>query len=144
MCHRNAKINREAEITRDLLIERAREAAERAYAPYSGFKVGAALLTANQKVFSGCNVENASFGATVCAERAAVCAAVAHGERSFIQMAVVAMSEGQPRLAHPCGICRQVLSEFASPDFLIHLLDPDEGPLSLRFGDIFPLAFELQ
>lgn len=143
MSDRAATINRDSEITRDLLIERARKAAERAYAPYSGFKVGAALLTANQKVFSGCNVENASYGATVCAERAAVCAAVAHGENSFTQIAVVALSAGQLQLAHPCGICRQVLAEFASPDLLIHLLDPDEGPQTLRFGDIFPLAFEL-
>lgn len=94
----------------DELITAAREVREKAYAPYSRFQVGAALRTASGRIFCGCNVENLSFGLTVCAERAAVFAAVAAGETQFEAIAVVADSV-QP--VTPCGACRQVLAEFS-------------------------------
>ena len=93
----------------EALVELARRARENAYAPYSGFRVGAALETETGAVFSGANVENASYGATLCAERAAVAGMIAGGGRAIRRVAVYA--EG-PNLAMPCGMCRQVLAEF--------------------------------
>ena len=100
----------EAELA--LLFRDARQARSHAYAPYSKFSVGAALLGASGTTFTGCNVENLSFGLTICAERAAVCSAITAGERNFTGLAIVAESV-QP--VTPCGACRQVLAEF-NPD----------------------------
>jgi len=95
----------------ELLIEQARAARSRAYAPYSHFSVGAALRVKSGRVFCGCNVENLSFGLTICAERVAVCAAIAAGETEFEAIAVVSDSVNP---VTPCGACRQVLAEFAA------------------------------
>jgi len=95
------------------LIGLAREARARAYAPYSNFAVGAALLGASGRVYTGCNVENVSYGLTICAERVAVGKAVSEGEREFVAVAVVTQNG-----ASPCGACRQVLSEFG-PDMQV-------------------------
>jgi cytidine deaminase len=98
------------------LIESAREVLKNSYSPYSKFKVGAAVLTKSGKVYSGCNVENSSYGATVCAERIAIFNAVSEGEKEFIKLAVVSNCETMP---HPCGICLQVISEFVKTDIEI-------------------------
>ncbi len=97
-------------MTYDKLLEKAYEAMEYAYAPYSNFKVGAALLTKSGKVYTGCNVEIASFGATNCAERTAIYKAISEGERDYAAIAVVSSSHD---FTYPCGICRQVIVEFA-------------------------------
>jgi cytidine deaminase len=94
----------------DQLIAAAKKVRQQAYVPYSKFAVGAALLTAQGEIFSGCNVENISFGLTICAERAAVFSAIAAGHREFRQIVVVSDSE---EAVSPCGACRQVLAEFA-------------------------------
>jgi cytidine deaminase len=106
--------------TQDRLIHAARQAQKMAYCPYSRYPVGAAVLTASGRIFAGCNVENASFGLSLCAERAAVGTAVSHGQKGIRAIAVVARS------ARPCGACRQVLLEFAGPDaeiLMVHI-DP--------------------
>ncbi len=96
-------------MTKEELIVCARKAAAKAYAPYSNFTVGAALLTRQGKVYTGCNIENASYGATNCAERTAIFKAVSEGERDFVAIAIVA---GDGSTAYPCGICLQVMNEF--------------------------------
>jgi cytidine deaminase len=101
-------------IDMDKLFSMAEEAAEKAYAPYSRFRVGAALLAEDGTVFWGCNVENRSFGLTICAERTAVTKAVSEGRRSFKALAIAAPDSAVP--VGPCGACRQVLSEFMPPE----------------------------
>lgn len=106
------------------LIKAASETMKKAYAPYSGFNVGAALITDNGALFTGCNIENASFGGTVCAERCAIFDAVKNGHRIIKKIAVCGGKNGQiSDFCPPCGICRQVLSEFADADTEIILYD---------------------
>lgn len=112
----------------------------RAYAPYSEYQVGAALLTAGGEIFCGCNVENATYGAACCAERAAIFAAVAQGHVSFRALAVV--TEG-PEAGTPCGICRQVLAEFAE-DLEILCFTPDGAQARYTLAGLLPNAFRLK
>jgi cytidine deaminase len=100
------------------LLGIAAKATRKAHAPYSNYKVGAALLCADGKVFTGCNIENASYCLTNCAERTAVFAAIADGRRDFVAMAVVADGDSMP---YPCGACRQVLSEFCREEFSVYI-----------------------
>jgi cytidine deaminase len=125
---------------RDRLIAAALAARTNAYAPYSKFAVGAALLTADDKFISGTNVENASYGLTICAERVAMHTAVALGRQKFLALAV-ASAGGLP----PCGACRQVLAEFCD-DLLILLVDVDRaGAISeARLAELLPSAFRLR
>lgn len=122
------------------LLEKAAEAAENAYAPYSNFKVGAALLCADGTVFTGCNVENASYGLTNCAERTALFSAIAAGHRDFVAMAVVADGESMP---FPCGACRQVLSEFCNEQVSIYVARADalETYEAICMDELLPHGF---
>ena len=119
------------------LLTLAGEARTHAYAPYSGFAVGAALLCKDGMVYTGCNIENASFTPTVCAERAAFFKAVYDGKREFAAIAVVGGKQGEPDgTAFPCGVCRQVMAEFCKSDFRV--ITPDGV---YPFHQILPHAF---
>jgi cytidine deaminase len=120
------------------LVAAARAVRERAYAPYSSFRVGSAVRAENGEVFLGCNVENASYGATVCAERTAILTMVAAGQRSVESIAVFTDAE---KLAMPCGLCRQVIAEFQRDAVLI-IANPRAHRV-LRFAEIFPEPFVL-
>ena len=113
-------------MTPEKLIELAKEAMTHAYDPYSGFKVGAALLCKDGTVYQGCNIENASFTPTICAERTAFFKAVYDGKREFAAIAVCGGKDGViTGLFPPCGVCRQVMREFCTDDFIIYLAKPD-------------------
>ena len=132
-------------MTPEELIERAKEAMERAYAPYSGYQVGAALLTADGRVYQGCNIENASFTPTVCAERNAFFKAVYDGVRSFAAIAVVGGKGGViSGYFPPCGVCRQVMREFCGDDFVIYMGGPNGTYLEKTLGDLLPLSFSAE
>lgn len=121
------------------LIKAAKQAQAFSYSPYSGFKVGAALLCKSGKVYTGCNIENASFSATVCAERTALFKAVSEGEREFSAMAIV----GSTDLCFPCGVCRQVMSEFCGADFKIYL-EENGKPVTYALGELLPGRFDFK
>ena len=118
------------------LVAAAKKAREQAHAPYSGYAVGAALLTAQGNVFTGCNVENASYGLTLCAERVAITKAVSEGEKEFDSLTVVTGNGGSL-----CGACRQVLREFGG-SITVHIADTDGAITSTTAADLLPDAFE--
>ena len=123
------------------LILKAVKAMDNAYAPYSGFKVGAALLSEEGRVFSGCNIENAAYPAGLCAERAAIAGAVSAGVRNFLKIAIVGGKNGEIiDYCPPCGICRQVLSEFCGENFEILLYD-GKMVKSYRLKELLPHNF---
>lgn len=119
------------------LIEIAKQAMKHAYAPYSHFKVGAALITDTGHIYTGCNIENASYGATNCAERTAIFKAISEGERHIKKIAIV--SDAQ-KPASPCGICRQVLSEFMDSDGIV-ILEIENKPKEFYLKDLLPYGF---
>ena len=121
----------------DVLIRAAIAAREQAYAPYSRFAVGAALLTASGRVFSGCNVENAAYGHSICAERTAIVSAVAAGHRDFVALAVVTPTA---RPASPCGACRQTMVEF-NPDMTVILTNLQGDTIQTTARELLPGAF---
>ena len=132
-------------MTNEALIQEAKKAREKSYSPYSHFQVGAALLGKSGKVYWGCNVENASYSPTNCAERTAFFKAVSEGEKEFLKIAIVGGMEGTDpeELCAPCGVCRQVMNEFCDKDFEIVLMDGPEKIKVLRLGELLPYGFSL-
>lgn len=125
------------------LLEAARNARKSAYTPYSGFSVGAALLTDDGRIYTGCNIENAAFGPTVCAERVAIFKAVSEGVRGFTAIAVVGGKTGETggRACPPCGVCRQVMAEFCEPGRFRILLEDGERIRSFLLSELLPEGF---
>lgn len=121
------------------LISMAAEARRNAYVPYSKFRVGAALLMEDGSVYTGCNVENASYGATNCAERTAIFKAVSEGHRKIRAICIMGSKEGS--YAFPCGICRQVISEFSDDDTKIIVAQDEDNYLVRTVGELLPEAF---
>ena len=124
------------------LMSRAEEARLRAYAPYSHFFVGAALLAASGKIYLGCNVENAAYGPTNCAERTAFFKAISEGEREFLAIAITGGREGEtPAFCAPCGVCRQVMAEFCQSDFRV-ILGNSEETKPYTLAELLPVTFD--
>lgn len=129
-------------MTPEALVQEAMQAMQNAYVPYSGFKVGAALLTKAGKVYRGCNIENAAFGPSNCAERTAFFKAVSEGERNFAAIAVVGGKDGiVTDIFPPCGVCRQVMQEFCAPDFMIYMGRGNGSYEPVRLDALLPYGF---
>ena len=127
-----------------MLVDAAIAAREASYSPYSHFAVGAALLTADGRVYTGTNIENSSFTPTVCAERVAFFSAVRDGVRDFSAIAIVGGPAGKPisQACPPCGVCRQVMSEFCGGEFRIILFD-GKSTVTYTLGELLPASFDL-
>ena len=129
-------------MTDQSLVKIAFEARERAYTPYSQFQVGAALLAKDGQVFTGCNIESASFTPTNCAERTAFFKAVSEGVTEFAAIAIVGGPKGaSTTLCSPCGVCRQVMAEFCESDFRIIMADSDNNIQVMTLDEILPMRF---
>ena len=125
------------------LIKKAIEARKFSYSPYSGFQVGAALQCKDGTVYTGCNVENAAYGPSNCAERTAVFKAVSEGKREFERIAIVGGLEGESVAPTPCGVCRQVLSEFCGPSFEVVMAKSEDDYEIVTLGELLPRGFSL-
>ena len=126
------------------LAKQAMEARRRAYVPYSGFAVGAALLTKQGVIFQGCNIENVAFTPTNCAERTAIFKAVSEGYREFEAIAVAGGKQGEaPKdFCPPCGVCRQVMTEFCPPEFPVYLVKSEQEVKCCQLKELLPAAFD--
>ena len=131
------------EFDRTALIRAAFVAREYAYAPYSHFKVGAALLTRRGRVFTGCNIESATYPPTCCAERTALVKAVSEGERQFAAIAIVGSMEGHRNtlITSPCGVCRQMLFEFGGPQLIVIMAKSETDYEEMTLDQLLPLGF---
>ncbi len=121
------------------LIEKAKEMREKAYCPYSKYRVGAAILTLSGKIYTGCNVENASYSVTICAERTAGTKAVSEGEREFEAIAIAVSGSS---FGYPCGVCRQFLNEFARDDMEVIVINNKDEVNTVKLRDILPFGFK--
>lgn len=130
-------------IDNQTLIKYALNAKKSSYSPYSNFSVGAALLTKNNKIFTGCNIESSAFSATVCAERTAFFKAISEGEKNFEAIAIVGSKHGSDitNFCPPCGICLQVMSEFCDPDNFSIILFNGEISKVFKLNDLLPFSF---
>lgn len=125
------------------LFKLATEAMQNSYAPYSNYNVGAALLCKNGKIYKGCNIENASYSVTNCAERTALFSAVANGEKEFEAICIVGGKNGVINdYAMPCGVCRQTLAEFCNADFTIYVGINEDDIKEFTLGELLPYSFE--
>lgn len=130
-------------MTAERLVELAKEAMTHSYSPYSGYKVGAALLCKDGTVYQGCNIENSAYSPTICAERTAIFKAVYDGHRDLEAIAICGGKDGViTGQFPPCGVCRQVMREFCDQDFLIHLID-DKGFQTKTLAEMLPYSFSL-
>lgn len=128
----------------DLLIQTAVKMLDFSYVPYSHFHVGAALLTKSGKIYTGCNIENAAYGPSNCAERTAIFKAVSEGEKEFQAIAIVGGPEGKiDDFCPPCGVCRQVMAEFCDKDFKIILSNGKKEVKTFTLSDLLPESFSL-
>ena len=125
------------------LVKEALSSSERAYSPYSDYCVGAALLSASGRIYTGCNIENSSYGATNCAERTAIFKAVSEGEKDFTAIAIAGHKRGEKPVeyAFPCGICRQVIAEFCKKDFIVIVAVSDEDFKEFTLDELLPESF---
>lgn len=131
-------------MTEKELCALAVKAMENSYSPYSGFRVGAALLTSDGKVYTGCNIENSAFSPTVCAERTAIFKAVSEGERDFAAIAIAGgKDEKIEGVCPPCGVCRQVMAEFCKPDFSVLFVTGEDTFEKHSLSEILPFAFKI-
>lgn len=129
-------------MTKEQLASLAKQAMEHSYSPYSGYRVGAALLCKDGSVYTGCNIENAGYSATNCAERTAFFKAVSEGKKEFSAIAICGGKDGMIEgLFPPCGVCRQVMREFCEDDFEIYLLTKD-GIETYTLGELLPVSFQ--
>ncbi|MGI6094664.1 MAG: cytidine deaminase [Lachnospiraceae bacterium] len=133
------------EWNREILIQKAIEAKKMAYAPYSQFHVGAALLGKSGKIYTGCNVENSSYPAGICGERTAISKAVSEGETEFQAIAIAGSLKDQDaeQYCMPCGICRQVMAEFCKEDFIILAVKNEIDYKEMTLGELLPESFHL-
>ena len=120
------------------LLQAAKKAQSHSHSPYSRFPVGAAVLMNNGKIYSGCNVENSSFGGSICAERVAITKAISEGAKKILELVLVTKTSPP---AAPCGICRQFISEFATKDLLIHCANPSGAVKTAEFSSLLPFKF---
>ncbi|MBR6801551.1 MAG: cytidine deaminase [Eubacteriaceae bacterium] len=123
---------------KDTLLKEAVKMLDYSYSPYSNYKVGAAILTDTGKIYTGCNIENASYGATICAERTAAVKAVSEGEKRFTAIAIACSGS---TFAYPCGICRQFLYEFCVPGMKLYLIKKDGETREELFEEMLPYGF---